>query len=565
MILGLIRRLWSLPARRYRAELETDWLAMRDGVRLTTSVARPVGAGDAVTLLIRTVLPAHAPRQPALLLARLLAEDGLRVVVQECRGRGRSEGEFEPFRHEGEDGEATLEWIEKQPWFGGPVALAGLRYGGHAAWALLERAGERVQAAVIGLAARDPRAALYPGGAFALADALRFAATLSERDPVPEARLDAERGTFFQPVYEADRVTRRRVDWYREWLDHPTADAYWEARRPGLPERPPPVLLLGGWYDPSLRGLLADYAELVERASSAGTPQPELQIGPWLVPRAAGGARIRRRDGFGASLARALGDFCERRRDAAAAAAQPRVFVERTGGWRQLSGWPVAEARPWQLHLRSGGRAQTLVGDGRLDEQAPAPDEPPDRYVYDPADPVPSRGFGRWQESGSVDQRDVEARADVLSYTGEPLEQPCLLIGPVSLALVCRSNAVDTDFVAKLVEVDVDGVAWSLCEGALRCRSRGGTASPQWIAPEEPLRLRLDLGAVGIRIPAGHRLRLEISSSNLPRIDRNGNVATPPARVGAGEGRPARQTVLHDAAHASCLLLPRVEEPGSAP
>jgi putative CocE/NonD family hydrolase len=181
--------------------------------------------------------------------------------------------------------------------------------------------------------------------------------------------------------------------------------------------------------------------------------------------------------------------------------------------------------------------------------------ETPDRFAYDPDDPAPSVGGALLFGGGPADQRAVEARADVLCYTGEPLAAPLDVVGPVRVVLHATSSAPDTDFTAKLVDVEPGGRAAFVCEGIVRARWRAGGVEPSWLPVGAPVELAIDLGPAFHRFAAGHRLRLEISSSSFPRFDRNPNTREEPGRAGAEAGEVARQTVLHEAAHPSRLEL----------
>jgi putative CocE/NonD family hydrolase len=553
------RLLLGLPLGRYRARFSTEWIPLSDGVRLATGLARPIGAPARLpAVLLRTAQPAHARSQLTARLAQLVAESGYAVVVQECRGRDASEGGFVPFSAEAADGAEAIDWVGAQPWFDGRLALVGFGYSGFTAFAAASRAPDRVAALVVGFAGRDPHAMLYRGGALQLASALRFAARHSDAAGVPDRRLDLLRGGGFRPVREADRVTLRRVDWYRDWLDHPRRDGFWRERTPPLPRPVPPALLVSSWYEPTLDALLADYAELREAAAGSGGAAPELVLGPW----AAGGgaaARLRRGQRVLAVTLRETLAFLERhlRGQPGADTAPVRVLLAGESRWRLAPQWPQPGLREQRLHLRSRGRANSLVGDGRLEEEAPAAEEPPDHFRFDPDDPAPSCGGALpGALGGPSDQRRVEARDDVLCYATQPLERELVVAGPVRVTLHVASSAPDTDFTAKLVQVDPNGSSLHLCEGITRCRWRHGGDEPRWLEPGEPTRIDIELGACGFRLAAGQRIRLEISSSSVPRFDRNGNVCDEPARVGPGSSQPAEQTVFHDAARPSQLLLP---------
>ena len=550
--LNLVRFALDLPARRNAATVDSTWVEMADGVRLATSVFRPVGEPRVPAVLLRTPYGRGSWRTPIFLMARLFAEAGMAAVLQDVRGRYDSEGRFTPFVNEGADGGRAIDWVLEQPWCNGRLGLCGFSYLAYSAWAALERRPDRVTALAAGIGASDVWSTFYPGGAFALELALRWSSGVGERENVPERRVDLDRGLRFRPLREADRVALRERPFYRDWLDHPRRDAYWDGFRPEV-RRAPPTLLLSGWYDLFLGPQLADYAAL--RASPEAA-SPRLVVGPWTHGRYQRRRRSPRSRWFGHVAAREMLGFFERHlleRGGANAKPGARILALGEEHWRDFDAWPPDGASAQRLHLRSGGRANGLGGDGRLDPEAPDGAEPPDRFTYDPADPVPSCGGALIGPGGAMDQRGVEARSDVLVFDGLPLGRDQLLAGPVRCTLFAASSAPDTDFTAKLVQVAPDGRATNLCEGVTRSRWRQGGAEPAWLEPETPARIEIDLWSVAARVPAGHRLRLEISSSSFPRFDRNPNTRDEIATTAGGV--PARQTVLHDAEHASSLEL----------
>jgi predicted acyl esterase len=537
--LSLVRRWLDLPPPRVRCEASTEWVGLEDGTRLATLVVRPVSTQvvPASAVLVRSADVVRGASWPAL-AAQLLAEQGHVVVVQECRGRNDSEGRFRPFADEAADGAGTIEWIAKQPWFEGTLSLVGFGYAGYAAWAALSRATLPVRALVVGFAGRNPYDWLHAGGAFQLESGLAFGVGLGDSVPVAPRALDLARATRFRPVREADRVAHRRTDWFRDWVDHPEPGEFWNDITPPLPDEPPPSLLVGGLHHPALGAQLRDHADL------AGIRLPRRER-----PRGAG------------RLASALGatvDFLARRALGESPAPAPvRVFVRGTQRWREAAGWPVPAAQTRTWYLRGDGRANDEGGG--LSPDSPPADEPADHFVYDPADPVPTRGGAAQSSAGPLDQRSVESRGDVLCYTSAPLSEDLVLLGPALVELFAASDAPRTDFTAKLVEVSSDGAAVGLCDGIAR---RGGSVEPRDDSdarrPEPGVveRLEIDLWAVSCRVRAGSRLRVEISSSNFPRFDRNPNTWADPGDLAGGAARIARQTVLHDAAHPSRLRLP---------
>jgi putative CocE/NonD family hydrolase len=238
-----------------------------------------------------------------------------------------------------------------------------------------------------------------------------------------------------------------------------------------------------------------------------------------------------------------------------------RIFVMGENVWREEEDWPLARARNTRFHLRSGGRANSLNGDGALTEAAPEA-EPVDAFVYDPANPVRTQGGGNCCDHdhlapGVFDQRSTEDRADVLVYSTLPLDSDVEVTGPVTAELFVSSSAVGTDFTAKLVDVHPDGFARNLADGILRLRFRNSFEKAEPLVPGETYKINnIDLWATSNLFRKGHRIRLEISSSNFPRYDRNLNTG---ADLLTGQSMlTASQTVCHDRDHPSALILPIV-------
>jgi uncharacterized protein len=239
-----------------------------------------------------------------------------------------------------------------------------------------------------------------------------------------------------------------------------------------------------------------------------------------------------------------------------------RVFVMGTNQWRDLRDWPPAGMKLTKFYLDSGGHANSLGGNGVLSTD-PARKSQPDRFIFDPRNPVPTRGGAvccnpaifPW---GPMDQRPVEKRNDVLVYTTPVLHEDLEVMGPVQVVLYAESTAPDTDFTAKLVDVYPDGTARNLTDGILRGRYRKSLSKPEMLKPGSINEFRIDAGVTGNVFVKGHRIRIEISSSNFPRFDRNPNTGRPIATE--TELRPASQTVYHEKTHESYLLLPLIPD-----
>lgn len=515
--------------------LEETRVRMRDGFRLRTLRIGPREPGPHPTLLIRTpygigwVFPVPMAR----LAARLFGERGYQVVLQDTRGRYGSEGAFYPFVHEQEDGADALDWIGKQPWFDGRLGMWGGSYFGYTQWAVAATAPPFLKAIVPIITSTDFHGLFYPGGAFSLITALRWAAGNGGRRAVwvSERRLHAASRT--RPVREATRAMGRPTGFFEDWTDHPRLDGYWE--RINLPQalerNRVPTLSVAGTYDIFCGLQVADYLAL--RNSTW------LDLGPFahgsyaISPRRLGWKNA----GIAQILRSSIPFLDHHLRGFDLARARVRRYVQGADRWVEEDDFPSAEAARERLYLRSGGR---------LDLEAPGGDEEPDGYRYDPSDPVPTRG-GTFlgPRCGPQDQRPLEGRRDILFYETEPFPRSLEIAGPVRLHLFASTDAPATDWSGKLVHLPADSrrPALNLCEGIRRVER---TSS-------EPMRLEVDLWSASVQIPAGDRLRLEISSSNFPRFDAHPNVSGNPAH--ATEARAAQQRIHHAADTPSFLEL----------
>jgi uncharacterized protein len=338
-----------------------------------------------------------------------------------------------------------------------------------------------------------------------------------------------------------------------------------------------PALNIGGWYDIFVAGTIDNFRGMRARAATPEARAAQrLIVGPWShrTIQTTGEFADRR---YGVAGTTGAADLVgEHTRwfdrwlmddvDQDSGRAPVRLFVMGRNEWRDADDWPLPDAPIMPMWLHSGGLANRLTGDGRLSFEPPAAAESPDAFVFDPLDPVPSvggptlsqiAGLPGWN-AGPYDQREVEARADVLCYTSAPLESPLEVIGPIELVLYACSSARDTDFTAKLVDVWPSGRAENLTDGIIRARYRESLSQPRPLVPDKITEFRISVGPTANAFLAGHRVRLEVSSSNFPRFDPNPNTGGDCALAGLDDLRPATNRVFHERAWPSHLLLPIV-------
>lgn len=501
---------------------------MRDGVRLVSDVYHPVRAGDTATILVR--IPFSRTTANALsanVVGRFWAERGYRVVIQGTRGRYNSGGRHYPLRHERNDGLDTLAWLQRQPWFDGRLGMWGGSAFGYTQWAIADRLPAPPSgrsALMVQISSTDFFGMFYPGGAFSLSSALFWAARSRGADDAPPDWNMLERGFTGFPLIEADDRAVGHVDFFDDWVKHPSRDAYWQAidgeNRSATLQGP--AMLMAGWFDPFLPGQLADFVNIRRHARADVAAATRLVVGPWAHAETVtlpGG--VRNRHYRLESLASSIPWFDRhlRSRDAEYPFAAPvRLYVMGANVWRDEQDWPLARARETSWYLRSGGRANSAAGDGRLTLVPPSEDETPDRFTADALNPVPTRGgavlgYG----AGVFSQHEVEARHDLLVYTTEPLAEDLEVTGPITAVLYVATSAPSADFTAKLVDVHPDGTPYNVSDGILRRTYE----SPLPGGAAEPTRIEIALWPTSMVFREGHRIRVEIAGSNFPRFDRN--------------------------------------------
>lgn len=556
---------------------------MRDGVRLATDVYRLEGAGPAPVLMARTPYNKDAILNGGTNFDILRAvQAGYVVVVQDVRGRYASEGEFNPHFQETEDGVDAFAWAAAQPWSSGVIGTFGGSYLGCTQWLPAREQPPALRAMAPSITFSDLYdGCVYQGGAKVLHDLRWVAAAIvpaeierrvARGESIVEAPpLEVEAALHELPL-ASHPLIRSYAAFYHEWLAHPSADAYWTPASPriGYDRIMAPALNIGGWYDIFLWSTLENYMGMKRRGATEEARRQRLIIGPWTHMNFTGSFPDRE---FGPAASSAAIDLHGvhlrwfdrwlKGVDNGVDQEPPvKIFVMGTDEWRTAPDWPLPETRHRPYYLHSRGGANSLRGDGWLSTEPPG-DEPPDVYLYNPLRPVPTVGgqviLPGANAMGPCDQHKVEQRDDVLVYDTPPLERAVEVIGPIELRLFVSSSAPDTDFTGKLVDVHPDGRAIILTEGILRARYRNSLTTPELLEPGVIYELRLNLWATANVFLPGHRIRLEVSSSNFPRFDRNSNTGGVIAQEPRERYQSAVNRIFHDAAHPSCLILPIIE------
>jgi uncharacterized protein len=544
---------------------------MRDGVTLRADIYRPKAEGKFPVLLQRTPYDKRGDVDFGYRAAAL----GYVVIIQDVRGRYTSEGEWYPFKHESDDGFDTVEWAAALPYSDGKVGMFGGSYVG-ATQMLTAIAAPPHLAGIFPVvtASNYHENWTYQGGAFEEWFNASWTSGLAQ-DTLSRrvAKLtNARRWVSGLPLADYPLLDlggevgpKDLAPYFLDWLNHPDYDDYWKqwSIEEHFGKIRVPVYSVGAWYDIFLGGTLRNFLGIKTRGGSAAARNGQrllVEIGG----HAGGGRKIGEVD-FGPAaendtdgvmlrwydhILKGIDNGIEKEKPV-------KIFVMGDNTWRELDQWPPATAREARYYLHSGGKAAGLQGDGKLTTDVPEL-EPGDQYAYDPGNPVPTIGGplccdAQHLAPGPRDQRPVESRPDVLIFSTPPFNSDFEVTGPVSVELYVSSTAVDTDFTGKLVDVWPNGFAQNLTEGILRARFRDSREKPEFMNPGEIYRLSLDLWATSNVFKPGHRLRLEISSSNFPRFDLNMNSGENAAHT--WHFLKANNFVYHDHDHPSALVL----------
>lgn len=553
---------------------------MRDGTILKADVYRPETDRPVPVLLTRTPYDKDvASTNPgSTWRPELYAERCYLVVTQDVRGQYKSRGTFYAFRDEARDGYDTVEWAARLEGSNGKVGMFGGSYVGATQWLAATQTPPSLKTIVPRVTSSDywdgwtyqdgalsqafiqswptgslARSAAEHRGDWALSDELE-AASARMNELYWQLPLKA-----YAPFHPGDPDV---APYYFDWLEHSSNDEYWQeiSIRRQYENVDVPVLHVDGWYDVFLNGALENFNGMRERGGSElARENQRIVLGPWdHVSRWARDQTLGEMN-YGPRARKELNElqlswfdhWLKGKDNGAESKPAVRYFLMGANRWKSASAWPIPGTEVTGYYLQSDGRL------GRSPEE----ESEPDRYTYDPRDPVPSRGGHSCcsrtaTPMGPFDQREVEQRDDVLVYSTPPLKRSMEVTGPITVTLYASSSARDTDFTAKLVDVHPDGKAINLNDGIIRARFRNSEEKEELLTPGKVERYRIEVWPTSNLFKRGHRIRLEISSSNFPMYDRNPNTGAPLGE--SAELRTADQTILHDADHPSRVTLPIV-------
>ena len=552
-------------------------IALRDGVRLYADCYLPKEEARYPTIVVRTPYGVQRPGMHQTMVQ--LAQHGYAVVLADVRGRYESEGHWEPFRDEAEDGYDIIEWAALQPFSNGKVGLQGGSYLGHNQWAAASQQPPHLEVIVPRVASTNIYGNwLSMGGAFRLSFNFGWGAVRMPyrimlpqywhtEDFMPE-NLQYENVLQHLPLSTMDQYgSGETISHYQNWLTHQSYDSYWKeiSDEERLNQIKVPAYTMGGWFDIFVQGTVNGYVGMRNSAATdLARNGSRMIIGPWGhgVSQSFGGwdfgpdalidASQRELFFFDLHLKGEENELLDEK--------PVQIFYMGVNQWRGEDDWPVPGMTYRKMYLSSGGNANSVRGDGKLSFDRPA-HEDSDQYQYNPLQPVPTTGgnncCGTPTLSGPRDQRPLERREDVLVYTSEVLTEPLTIAGVVEMNLFAATDGPDTDWMIKLIDVQPDGYAFPVSEGILRARFKDGLDQMKLLTPNEVYEFMIEMMPTANVFLPGHRIRVDITSSNFPQFNRNPNTGEDLGK--SAKTRIAQQTIFHGADRSSYIHLPMVK------
>ena len=593
----------SEPQYEIEFEFNVKKVPMRDGVMLAANIWRPKAEGKFPVIYVHLAYDKSSSIH-CVQRAKYFVPRGYVFVSIDCRGRYDSDGVPYFFWHkdwrkggfEGQDVEDCLNWLGKQSWSSGKIGMTGPSYLGFVQWMGATQGSPFLTTLIPYVTPDDHYDNIFPSGAFQLTNSMHILAVLGGESRTNNFNLETD---FFDwnklvphlPLRTLDeKMMGQRTQLWQDFMDHPDNDYYWrfsvgDRPRSGemsagkYPQVKVPTLNITGWYDQVQQATINGYLGMVRYGPEALRKKHHLIVGPWK--HAVGERKVGDLD-FGSqanaeSLPQDLRwhsywlkpielrwyDYWLKGIDNGILDEPPvHIYVMGENAWRSEREWPLSRTKETKYYLRSLGHANSRFGDGSLRTEAPV-EEPADSFVYDPENPVPTfggvepwQGYGIPNSDGPRDQRLVQGRNDILVYTSEPAQKDIEVTGRILCKLCAASTAPDTDFTAKLVDVYPNGYAQILREGIIRARYRNSFKKQELLTQGKVYEYTVDLWSLSHVFQKGHRIQVEISSSNFPKYDRNPNTGH---RFGEdAELRKATQTIYHSNTYPSCIILPVV-------
>jgi putative CocE/NonD family hydrolase len=531
---------------------------MSDDIRLATDITLPNESSTFPVILIRTPYNKNNEEDDD---GKYWAEKGYAFVIQDCRGTGKSEGEWYPCINEKSDGIDTRKWILQQPWCDGNIGTTGGSYLGYTQFVSSTESIESLKAMFPIIPLIDwYNNVTYINGALSVGTVLGWGLEMANPAEGEESLIDEEKwdwDTVYRklPLIDFDQNVATELFWMRDWIKNPVYNDYWKRINPADIKNncDIPLITVSGWYDIFINQALDYHCHAIQYEKE----NQHLVIGPWAHdPNYIPGEREFNMNHLVdlEGLELQWFDIWLKGHERKIDLPPIKLYVMGKNYWREENEWPLKRTNYVNYYFHSEGKANTLNGDGFLSLQQPGKEQH-DKFIYDPNNPVPTHGGAiLFDEPGIFNQREIEKRNDVLVFTSQALQQELEVTGNIKVILYASTDAKDTDWTAKLLDVYPDGRAFNLCDGVIRARYHKDPFNPQLIHPNQIYEYEIDLWVTSNVYLPGHKIRVEISSSNFPRFDRNPNTGN---EFGIDdELKIAKQTVYHDKLNPSHIVLP---------
>lgn len=545
-------------------------MPMRDGIRLSGDFLFPTAnKGPWPVILLRT--PYDNVTEHLIEEAIFYAQHGYVYVAQDVRGRGDSDGQFYPWVNEFNDGHDTIEWLGTQSWCDGNIGMVGSSYAGNVQWQAAVGQSYFLKTIIPKVIGHNLyEAPHYQGGAFQLGWTATWIYRTDGRTNQP---IDKHNWTHLfakLPLEDIDKEGGKTIPYFHDWLSHPDYDAFWKelSIEHRYHDVKIPVFHIGGWYDFFSIGTLKNFAGMQNRGGTLKARQNQkLLMGPWTHKINSFSHAGDLDFGMDSLIdlrsleLRWMDKWLKGEKNHIDKEPSVKWFVMGLNEWKDSEHWPLTAVEYTSYYLHSHGKAENLDTEGQLSRELPR-NGLFDSFIYDPSSPVPTNGGctccnPEILSYGAFDQISIEKRQDVLTYTTPPLKQDTEVTGSIQVEIYASSSAVDTDFTAKLVDVATDDYAINICDGIIRARYRESREYQTLMEPNKIYCFDIDLGPTSNVFRKEHRIRLEISSSNFPRFDRNLN--TGDIQHKTTKMQIAQQKIYHDEIHPSRLILPLVK------
>lgn len=535
-------------------------IKMRDDIEISADLYFPEEEDKYPAIIVRT--PYGKAEPDTVKMGKYFSDNGYVMVICDVRGRGDSDGVFVPYFNEGKDGFDVIEWAASQPWCTGSVGTMGGSYLGRIQWTTALEKPPHLKAMIASVSPSDPFVESPTG----VPDPIHISWSVltSGRSMQNVEAQNWEEIYRHLPLETMEEATGRKITGWKESFEHTTLDQYWKpiCYQEHFSDIDLPVMHISGWYDDEQIGTPLNYIGMRNgSASEASRKSQKLIMGPW--PH-----RINKSQTFGGidfgpdSLIdlqlmqkRWFDRWLKEKRNGVEAEDPVRIFIMGENSWRTEKDWPLPDTEYVPYYFNSKGRANSRFGDGILSERIAHEDAESDSYSYDPANPFPFITDVTFAQIGGPDDYSaVERRDDVLVYTSGPLKEKLEVTGPVSAEVHVSSDAEDTDFTAKLLDVWPNGYAQRLCDGVVRGRYREGMEKEIPLEPGKIYRMNIDMWNTCQVFLPGHSIRVEISSSAFPKYSRNQNLWE---KLGKTDNvKIAKQVLYHSDKYPSKIVLP---------